>query len=91
MATDAGATAWSVYVVRCADATLYTGIARDLAARIAQHNAGNGAKYTRGRLPVALVYDEPAADRGAALRREIEIKRMTAQEKRILIGDQGVD
>ena len=76
---------WYVYVVRCADTTLYTGIARDLQARINQHNTGRGAKYTRSRRPVTLVYQEAAADRGAALRREHEIKRMAPQAKRTLV------
>lgn len=72
---------WSVYIVRCADGTLYTGTAKDLDARIADHNAGRGAKYTRGRLPVTLVYTEPAADRAAAQRREHAIKRLPTPEK----------
>lgn len=76
--------AWHVYIVRCADATLYTGIAKDPAARVAQHNAGRGAKYTRSRLPVKLVYREPAADRGTALRREHEIKRLPRRVKKAL-------
>src|SRR5690606_7797478 len=63
-------TAWSVYIVRCADGTLYTGISTDVAARIAAHNRGSGAKYTRSRMPVELVYQEPAFDRGAAQKRE---------------------
>lgn len=86
--SDAGATRsphWHVYVVRCADTTLYTGIATDLPARIAQHNAGRGAKYTNGRRPVTLVYQEEAADRGAALRREHQIKRLAPQAKRALV------
>ncbi len=78
-------TPWHVYVVRCADATLYTGVATDLPARIAQHNAGRGAKYTKSRRPVTLVYEEAAADRGAALRREHEIKRLAPQAKRVLV------
>ena len=68
---------WYVYMVRCADSTIYTGIARDIDARILQHNAGHGAKYTKSRRPVDLVYQEGAADRGAALRREYAIKRLT--------------
>lgn len=76
---------WHVYIVRCADQTLYTGVARDLDARITQHNAGRGAKYTRGRGPVELVYCERVADRSAALRREIQIKRLEAAAKRKLI------
>jgi putative endonuclease len=78
-------TEWHIYVVRCADRTLYTGIARDLQARITQHNTGRGAKYTRSRRPVTLVYQEAAADRSAALRREHEIKRMAPQAKRALV------
>ena len=77
---------WHVYIVRCADQTLYTGVARDLPARVFAHNAGRGAKYTRSRLPVELVYRELAEDRSTALRREHEIKRMSAQAKRGLIG-----
>lgn len=76
---------WTVYIVRCADQTLYTGVARDLTARIAQHNAGRGAKYTRGRRPVQLVYREAAESRAAALRREIAIKRLQTAAKRKLI------
>jgi putative endonuclease len=72
---------WYVYIVRCRDRTLYTGVARDLHARIETHNKGVGAKYTRSRLPVRLVYQERAADRGAALRREHAIKRLTRSEK----------
>lgn len=81
---SATGTAWTVYIVRCNDASLYTGVAKDLTRRIEQHNAGTGAKYTRSRLPVTLVYSEVVADRGAALRREIEIKRLPAAEKRRL-------
>lgn len=75
---------WYVYIVRCADRTLYTGVARDLRARIEAHNAGRGAKYTRARLPVKLIYQEHVADRGAALRREYAIKRLSRVEKRAL-------
>jgi len=78
--------AWHVYIVRCADRTLYTGIATDVDARVAQHNAGRGAKYTRGRGPVELVYHERVADRSTALRRELAIKRLEPVAKRKLIG-----
>lgn len=78
---------WYVYIVRCADLTLYTGIARDLGQRLAQHNAGTGAAYTRARRPVILVHQEPAPDRGAALRREAAIKRLPVAAKRALLGD----
>lgn len=77
---------WHVYILRCADGTLYTGIATDVAARLATHNAGKGAKYTRGRLPVALAYQEEAESRSAALKREHAIKRLPAAEKRRLAG-----
>ncbi len=76
---------WYVYIVRCADQTLYTGIAKDLESRINQHNAGRGAKYTRARRPVELVYHETTPDRPSALRREIAIKRMETVAKRRLI------
>lgn len=76
---------WTVYVVRCADGSLYTGVATDLARRIAQHNAGTGARYTRARGPVAVVHQEPAADRSAALRREAAIKRLPRPVKDRLI------
>jgi len=73
---------WFVYVVECSDGTLYTGIARDLAARIVRHNEGAGARYTRGRGPVRLVHVESAPDRGSALKREHAIKRLPASRKR---------
>jgi putative endonuclease len=69
---------WYVYVVRCADDSLYTGIAVDVARRIAEHNGDQrlGARYTRGRRPVRLVYQEVAASRSLAARREAQIKRL---------------
>lgn len=73
--------AWFVYIVECADGTLYAGVAKNAEARVAKHNDGSGAKYTRTRRPVELVYLEPALDRGAALKREHAIKRMSAGEK----------
>ena len=81
------ADAWQVYIVRCADDSLYTGIARDLERRIAEHNAdkGQGASYTRSRRPVRLVYREPAADRSAASKREYQIKQLSRAEKLALI------
>lgn len=84
-------TAWQVYIVRCADDTLYTGIARDVARRIAEHNAdgGPGASYTRSRRPVTLVYQEPAADRSVASRREYQIKQLSRGEKLALIAAAG--
>lgn len=76
---------WTVYILRCRDRTLYTGSTNDLPARLRRHNAGKGAKYTRGRRPVALVYTERAASRSAALQREAAIKRLRAADKRRLI------
>ena len=76
---------WHVYIVRCADQSLYTGIARDLDTRIGQHNAGKGSAYTRSRRPVELVHCELVDDRSAALRREAAIKRMPVGVKRSLI------
>lgn len=72
---------WWVYVARCGDGTLYTGITNDLERRRAQHESGAGAKYTRGRGPIELVYTEKAPSKGAALSRENEIKRMKREEK----------
>ncbi len=77
---------WYIYIVRCSDDTLYTGISTDPAMRVSEHNSGqNAAKYTRSRRPVSLVYTEPAASRSAALKREIAIKRLSRQAKLALI------
>ena len=77
---------WYVYIVQCRDNTLYTGISTDPETRLAEHNTGqNGAKYTRARRPVSLLYTEPAASRSAALKREIAIKRLSRQAKLALI------
>jgi len=76
---------WWVYVVRCADGTLYTGVTNDVPRRVERHNAGTASKYTRARRPVELAYREPARGRGAALRREAAIKRLTRRAKESLI------
>lgn len=76
---------WSVYILRCADGTLYTGIAPDVEKRLQKHNEGKGAKYTRGRTPVELVYREELADRATASRREYQIKQLSRTEKLALI------
>jgi len=73
--------AWCVYMLRCADGTLYTGATNDLAARVARHGAGKGAAYTRSRLPVALAWWEDACDRSAALRREAAVKKLRRAAK----------
>lgn len=74
-----------VYLLRCADGTLYAGWTNDPDARLAAHNAGQGAKYTRGRLPVVRVYLERCASRNEALRREAAIKRLPRAQKLALI------
>lgn len=74
-----------VYILRCADGTLYTGITDCLERRLAAHNSGKGAKYTRGRGPVELLYQEACPDKSAALRRELQIKKLRRSEKRTLI------
>ena len=76
---------WRVYILRCADSSLYTGVSTRVTERVAAHNAGRGAKYTRSRLPVELVYEERAESRGEALRREAQIKRLPAEQKRKLV------
>lgn len=73
------------YIVKCADGTLYTGWTNDLEKRIEVHNSGNGAKYTRVRLPVELVYHETFETKEEAMSREYHIKRMTRQQKMKLI------
>jgi predicted GIY-YIG superfamily endonuclease len=78
-------TVWYVYVLRCADGSLYTGVTTDLARRHRQHDAGTAARYTRGRRPTTLVYHEACAGRGAALRREAAIKALTRAAKERLI------
>ena len=75
---------WGVYILRCGDGTLYTGITDNLPRRLEAHRAGRGAKYTRGRGPLALVYWEEQTDRAAASRREWAIKRLTRAEKEAL-------
>ena len=76
---------WTVYMLRCADGTLYTGIAKDAAARLKSHNAGRGAKYTKTRRPVSLIWSEPAACRSSASKREYAIKQLRRSEKMALI------
>ncbi len=76
---------WYVYILCCRDDTLYTGITDDVQRRLAAHNSGKGAKYTRGRGPVTLCYQEPQDSYSAALKREIAIKRLSRQEKLDLI------
>ena len=76
---------WFVYILNCADGTLYTGITNDIDRRIKAHNAGTASKYTRVRRPVSIVYSEEVETKGDALRRELQIKRLTRSEKMAII------
>lgn len=76
---------WSVYLLQCADTTFYIGISTDVDKRLANHNAGLGAKYTRGRLPVVCVWREVAASESAARKREYELKQWSRAQKKALI------
>lgn len=82
-------TAWSVYLVRCADGTLYTGVATDVERRVQEHErgAGRGAKYLRGRGPLELLLEHAVGDRGEALRVEAAIKRLSRARKEDLLRD----
>ena len=73
--------AWYVYMLRCGDDTLYTGMTDDVEKRFAAHAAGRGAKYTRGRGPLELVYTEELPDKSAALKREAAIKKLSRAQK----------
>ena len=76
---------WKLYILRCGDGTLYTGITTDVEKRFAVHSLGKGAKYTRGRGPLELVYQEACGDHSTALKREAEIKKLSREEKEKLI------
>lgn len=78
-------TNWTVYILECADNTLYTGITIDIARRVEEHDSGIGAKYTRARGPVKIVYTETCVDRSAASKREIYIKQLDRADKLKLI------
>ncbi|MBE6032288.1 MAG: GIY-YIG nuclease family protein [Firmicutes bacterium] len=78
-----------VYILQCADGTLYTGTAADVDKRAQVHNSGKGAKYTRGRRPVTVIYREETEDKGAALRREMQIKKLTREKKLEMIQRSG--
>jgi putative endonuclease len=80
-----------VYVLSCADGTYYTGYTTDVDRRVAEHDAGEGAKYTRGRTPVDLVHVETFESRSAAMSREAEIKSLSRAEKEALVGSESPD
>ena len=72
---------WVVYVLKCGDGSLYTGITNNLAKRILAHEQGSGAKYTKGRAPFSIIYTERYKNRSDATKRELEIKKLSRQEK----------
>ena len=76
---------WFVYILQCADGSLYTGITNDLNRRLEQHNTGTASRYTRSRLPVTLVYHEEPTTKGMALKRELAFKSLSRKEKEALI------
>ena len=76
---------WYVYMLRCRDGSLYTGYTDDPQRRLSVHNSGKGAKYTRSRLPVELVYQESCGDKSQALQREIAIKKLSKPQKEALL------
>lgn len=80
---------WFVYMLCCRDGSLYTGYTNDLAGRLAAHQSGKGAKYTRSRLPVVLAYWEELPDRSAAMRREAAVKRLSRAQKLALLPPAG--
>ncbi len=86
MASAASDANWFVYIARCNDGSLYTGIARDVLLRINAHNAGRGARYTRGRGPLALCAQRRCASKGDALRLEWAVKQLARPEKETLLG-----
>ncbi len=77
---------WNVYILHCADGTLYTGITNNLENRMQEHEKGIGAKYTRGKAPFSIIYKEACSNRGDASRREAEIKKLGRREKLMLCG-----
>ena len=79
-----------VYILQCSDDTLYTGWTKDISRRLAAHNAGRGAKYTRCRLPVSLIYCETQPSRSLAMQREAAIKKLTRKEKLQLIAEKAL-
>ena len=78
---------WHLYILRCGDGTLYTGITTDVEKRLEAHRSGKGAKYTRGRGPLELIYREKCGSHSDALKRELFVKKMGREQKEILIRD----
>lgn len=80
---------WLLYILKCGDNTLYTGITTDLPRRIRQHNDGTASRYTRSRLPVKLMFSEPCRGRSQALKKEYAMKQLSRKEKKAYIRDNG--
>jgi putative endonuclease len=87
MPTGRAPSGWIVYLLRCSDGSLYTGITNDFPKRLKAHAAGKASKYTRSRLPVKLVYSEPKRSKSAALKREAAIKKLRRAEKDNLVAE----
>jgi predicted GIY-YIG superfamily endonuclease len=79
---------WTVYILRCGDGSLYTGIAKDVQARVKQHSEGRGATYTRTRLPVTLLYQQEGLTHSEALMREAQIKAMPRTKKEEIVSNE---
>ncbi|KRO00954.1 GIY-YIG nuclease family protein [Companilactobacillus kimchiensis] len=87
----ASAKKYYVYMLLCKDRTFYTGTSNNVEKRVATHNSGKGAKYTKTRRPVQLMYTEELADKSQALKREIVIKKLTRQQKEVLLKSHGIN
>jgi len=83
------AAAWQLYVLKCRDNTLYTGITIDVSRRVQQHNSGSASRYTRSRLPVKLIFSEPCRSRSQALKKEFAMKRLSRKKKEEYLKDNG--
>lgn len=83
------AAAWLLYVLKCRDNTLYTGITIDVSRRVQQHNSGTASRYTRSRLPVMLIFSEPCRSRSQALKKEYAMKRLSRKKKEEYLRDNG--
>ena len=83
------AAAWLLYVLKCRDNTLYTGITTDVSRRVEQHNSGSASHYTRSRIPVKLIFSEPCRGRSQALKKEYAMKQLSRKEKEEYIRDRG--
>jgi predicted GIY-YIG superfamily endonuclease len=83
------AVAWLLYVLKCRDNTLYTGITIDVSRRVQQHNRGTASRYTRSRLPVMLIFSEPCRSRSQALKKEYAMKRLSRKKKEEYLRDNG--